>query len=186
MRIITGEFRGRVIKAVPGDNTRPTTDKVKETVFNRLGQYFDGGNALDLFAGSGNLGLEALSRGIEKCIFVDSNNQAIKIIKENIATLKVENRCEVYRVDAFVAMQKFSLQEKKFDLVFLDPPYGKISISELLESLSRLNLMNDNAVVMCEYSVGIEVEFETFGYTELKRGTYGTIEVLILDWMNKS
>jgi len=181
MRIIAGEFKGRQISAVKGDNTRPTTDKVKENIFNMMGQFFDGGRVLDLFAGSGNLGIEALSRGMAHGIFVDMNVNAIKIIKENIAKLKLQERTEVYRNDAFKALNVLGKKGSKFDLIFLDPPYGKISITELLATIMAQDLLNGGGVIMCEYGEGMEVAYDELQLKKIRYERYGTIEILILE-----
>ena len=122
MRVVAGSLKGRSIKAVKGTNTRPTTDKVKESIFNIIGPYFDGGMALDLFGGSGNLGIESLSRGIDKVIFVDKEGIAINTIKENVKELRLEDRVEIYRNDAFRALKALVKREIQFDLILLDPP----------------------------------------------------------------
>ena len=111
MRVVAGTLKGRSIKAVKGTNTRPTTDKVKESIFNIIGPYFEGGLALDLFGGSGNLGIESLSRGIERAIFVDRENIAIQTIKQNIKDLKLDERVEIYRNDAFKALKAIVKRE---------------------------------------------------------------------------
>lgn len=118
MRIIAGEFGGRPLKAVPGMATRPTTDKVKEAMFSMIGPYFDGGNSLDLFAGSGGLSIEAVSRGIDHAYLVDKQFAAIKTINENIAVTKQPNRFTVTKRDARAALQELSGQGIKFDLIF--------------------------------------------------------------------
>ncbi|MER2180593.1 MAG: RsmD family RNA methyltransferase, partial [Desemzia incerta] len=100
MRVITGEYGGRRLKAVPGESTRPTTDKIKESLFNMIGPYFDGGNCLDLFAGSGGLAIEAVSRGMDKAVLIDKAPAAIKVIQENIAVTKEEEKFKVIRGDA--------------------------------------------------------------------------------------
>src|SRR6478752_9448695 len=105
VRVVSGICKGRPLKAVPGNSTRPTTDKVKEAMFNMIGPYFNGGIGLDLFAGSGSLGIEALSRGLEKVIFVDRDAKAIQIIQENIHNCKIVDAVEVYRNDALRAMK---------------------------------------------------------------------------------
>ena len=180
MRIIAGEFRGRQIKAVPGENTRPTTDKVKENVFNMLGQFFDDGQVLDLFAGSGNLGLEALSRGMERAVFIDASQQAIKVIKDNITTLRLSERVEVYRNDAFKALGVLAKKGAKFNLILLDPPYGKVPITGLLASIIAGDLLADDGLIMCEFDAGQAVEYDATFLQEVRREVYGTIEILIL------
>lgn len=123
MRVVAGTLKGRSIKAVKGTNTRPTTDKVKESIFNIIGPYFDGGVALDLFGGSGNLGIESLSRGIDRVIFVDRETIAINTIKQNVKDLKIEDQVEIYRNDAFKALKAIVKRGLQFDLILLDPPY---------------------------------------------------------------
>ena len=150
MRIIAGKHKGRTIKTIKGTATRPTLDKVREAVFNILGQYFDGGVALDLFAGSGALGIEAVSRGIDKCIFVDVNIEAIKVIKENLKSLGIESS-EVIKGDALKALDGV-LRSYQFDLVFLDPPYHKNLIDTVLCKLIDNNLLKKEAVVVVESS----------------------------------
>ena len=108
MRVISGERKGMRIKAVPGDQTRPTTDKVKESLFNVIGPYFDGGKALDLFAGSGGLGIEALSRGCDEAVFVDQHFKAIQTIKENLETTRFTERSRVLKKDVTVALSELS------------------------------------------------------------------------------
>jgi len=181
MRIIAGKFKGRGIKAACGNNTRPTTDKIKENMFNMMGQFFDGGRVLDLFAGSGNLGIEALSRGMDHAIFIDMNINAIKVIKENISKLKLQDQTEVYRNDAFRALHVLAKKEVKFDLIFLDPPYGKVSITELLEKIVNHDLLNDDGLMMCEYGEGMTVRYDASILKEIRREVYGTIEILILE-----
>lgn len=179
MRVIAGKLKGRKIEAVKGDNTRPTSDKIKETIFNVMGQFFDGGTALDLFAGSGNLGIEALSRGIESAIFIDADFQAVKTIKQNIQTLDLTEQTDVYRNDAFKAMKVLSAKEMTFDLVFLDPPYGKIAITDLLNQVLELNLLKEEALVVCEYGIGEDLKVDPSKLKTLKQSEYGTIGIHI-------
>lgn len=152
MRIITGKLRGRVIKSVPGRNTRPTADKVKESSFQIMGPYFEEGACLDLFAGSGNLGIEALSRGMKYCVFIDNNFQAIQTIKQNIRTLNLENCTEIYRTNAFKAIDILSEKSIRFNLVFIDPPYQKIQYDNVLTNLVKGNIIADGGLIYCEHS----------------------------------
>ena len=180
MRVVAGHLKGRKIEAVKGDNTRPTSDKIKETMFNVLGQFFDGGTALDLFAGSGNLGIEALSRGIDEVTFIDADFQAVKTIKKNIETLGLEKNTFIYRNDAFKALDALAKRLASFDLVFLDPPYGKIKISHLLEELVAKELLCVGAVIVCEFDVAQHIMFDVTKFTVLKEAHYKTIGLLIL------
>ena len=149
MRVITGTYRGRIIKEVPGELTRPTTDKNKEKIFNILGQYFDGGRALDLFAGSGALGIEALSRGMDFCVFVDFQGKAIQTIRENLKSLKIDkNHASVVNSEAMQFMRTY--QGEPFDLIILDPPYAKTYNNDILEMIASRKLLSKEGVVLCE------------------------------------
>lgn len=149
LRVIAGEFRGRKLNEVPGELTRPTTDKNKEKIFNILGQYFDGGKALDLFAGSGALGIESLSRGIEHVTFVDLQTKAVQTIKENLKTLKIEgNRYKIVLSEAMQFIKTY--QGDPFDLIFFDPPYAKNINNELIDLIAFRKLLTKTGVIICE------------------------------------
>ena len=120
MRVVAGEYGGRRLKAVPGMKTRPTTDKVKEAMFNIIGPYLEGGQVLDLFAGSGGLSIEAVSRGADHATLVDRQYQAIKTIHENLSVTKEEDKFTVLKGDAYKMLNKLAKQEQGFDYVFLD------------------------------------------------------------------
>jgi 16S rRNA (guanine966-N2)-methyltransferase len=178
MRIISGKHKGRPLKAVPGKNTRPTTDKVKESIFQIIGPYFDGGLGLDLFAGSGGLGLEALSRGADKVIFVDQAQQAIKTIKENIQLLRLDEDTEVYRTDALRALKAIAKRNLVFDWIFLDPPYGKISLAELLQTIAKYEIVKAGSIAICEHPPEEKLPEEVGNFYCYKRQAYGkTIQV---------
>lgn len=161
MRIIAGERKGQALKAVPGQATRPTTDKVKEAIFQAMGPFFNGGSVLDLFAGSGSLGIEALSRGMDKAVFVDKQGKAIHTIKENLKTVKYEDKAEVYRTDAQRALKAAAKRGLGFDLILLDPPYQKISYLTLIEEIIEHQLINKDGVIYCEHDPRDEVPEES-------------------------
>ncbi len=180
MRVVAGEYRSRQLKSVKSDATRPTTDKNKESMFNIIGPFFDGGVVLDLFAGSGGLGIEAISRGCDYLYSVDKQYQAFKVIKENIASLKIEN-AKVFKMDYLKALDKFDEEKIKFDLVFLDPPYGKGFIDKILEKLTTAQMLNDKAVIVVE-----ELKETTFEMPDslklIKRHEYGITALNILEY----
>ncbi|AJD90888.1 rRNA methyltransferase [Jeotgalibacillus malaysiensis] len=179
MRIISGDKRGIQLQAVPGTNTRPTTDKVKEAIFNMIGPYFDGGNGLDLFAGSGNLGLEALSRGLEHMIFVDKDRKAFQTIKDNIKKCGYEDYAEVYRNEAERALKAVAKRELQFECIFLDPPYKNKQLEAYLTFISEHHMLSETGVVMCEHDSGTKVP-ETAGSLVLtKHELYGTTGISI-------
>ncbi|QCJ45148.1 16S rRNA (guanine(966)-N(2))-methyltransferase RsmD [Bacillus sp. S3] len=179
MRVVSGICKGRPLKAVPGNSTRPTTDKVKEALFNMIGPYFDGGIGLDLFAGSGGLGLEALSRGFEKVIFIDRDAKAIQVIHENIKACKFEEKTEVYRNDADRAVKALIKRAIRFDYIFLDPPYKKQQLVSLMEKMDQQDLVKTNGIVVCEHGHDVDLPKTVGRFTEIKHEQYGIIAVTI-------
>ncbi|PPA72159.1 16S rRNA (guanine(966)-N(2))-methyltransferase RsmD [Jeotgalibacillus proteolyticus] len=173
MRIISGEKKGIHLKAVPGMNTRPTTDKVKEAIFNMIGPYFDGGRGLDLFAGSGSLGLEAMSRGLEHVIFVDRDRQAIGTIKDNIERCGYSDYSEVFRNDAERALKAITKRGLEFTTIFLDPPYKKQKLIELIEKIDQDKLLAAGGVIMCEHSSDTRLPEKAGSFSCLKSEAYG-------------
>jgi len=149
MRIIAGEFGSRKLFTLENDSTRPTTDKVKEAVFNSVGPYFDGGRLLDMFSGSGSIALEGLSRGMDEAVLIDKNPKAIQIIKKNIDALKVKNRTKVYCGDYQSILKKLDVQNK-FDYVYIDPPYAMDVIEKAFSLLKEMDLLNSTARIIVE------------------------------------
>ncbi|MDQ0155893.1 16S rRNA (guanine(966)-N(2))-methyltransferase RsmD [Robertmurraya andreesenii] len=182
MRVVSGRYKGKALKAVPGNSTRPTTDKVKEAIFNIIGPYFNGGICLDLFAGSGGLGIEALSRGAEKAIFVDRDGKAIHTIYDNLKTCDLESRAEVYRNDFKRALKAIRKREISFDYIFLDPPYAKQQLQEILEIIDTNTLLNNEGVIVCEHSSEVEMPKTVGHLTQIKEETYGIITISIYSW----
>ncbi|AKP46745.1 MULTISPECIES: 16S rRNA (guanine(966)-N(2))-methyltransferase RsmD [Bacillus] len=178
MRVISGICKGKQLKAVPGKSTRPTTDKVKEAIFNMVGPYFSGGIGLDLFAGSGGLGIEALSRGFEKMIFVDKDSKAIQTIHANIDFCGFREQSEVYRNDSFRALQVLKKRGIRFDGVFLDPPYRKQKLEELL-SIFNNGYIKENGFIVCEHSKEVTLPARSGNLRQWKHETYGIIGVTI-------
>ncbi|WP_347550482.1 16S rRNA (guanine(966)-N(2))-methyltransferase RsmD [Pseudalkalibacillus hwajinpoensis] len=172
MRIIAGECKGRHIKPVPGMSTRPTTDKVRESIYNIIGPFFEGGMALDLYGGSGALGIEALSRGIEKCVFVDCDTKAIETIKWNLKQTKFTGAAEVYRNDSKRALKALYKRELTFSLVLLDPPYHKEQILHDLEKLTDYELLEADATVVVEHKKEVVLPEIIAGLTMTRSETY--------------
>lgn len=180
MRVISGEFRGRKLKSLSGDNTRPTTDKVKESIFNMIGPYFDGGTCLDLFAGSGGLAIEAVSRGMAHAYLVDRSYPATKVIKENIAITKVEERFTVWKMTAEAALRQLTAEGQQFDLVLLDPPYAKQQLVTQLTEMANGGLLREDALIVCETDKQVTLP-ETIGASlqQIRQQTYGITAVTI-------
>ncbi len=147
LRIIAGQYKSRRIQEVKSKATRPTTDKNREALFNSLGQFFDGGSALDLFAGSGALGLEALSRGMDRVSFVDHQNLAIKTIQQNIRLLDASLHTDVIQSDVLTFLEKC---ESQFDLILADPPYAVNIYEAMLKIISYRHLLKNDGIIVIE------------------------------------
>ncbi|EUJ36216.1 RsmD family RNA methyltransferase [Listeria weihenstephanensis FSL R9-0317] len=164
MRVIAGERKGHHLKAVPGTNTRPTTDKIKESLFSIIGPFFDGEKVLDLFAGSGGLGIEALSRGASECVFIDQAQAAIKTVHLNVSACHLEAQAHIFRNESKRALKLLAKNAWAFDLVFLDPPYKKQQLEQLMTSLAELELVNDEALAICEHDADAKLPDEIAGF----------------------
>nr|WP_278252609.1 16S rRNA (guanine(966)-N(2))-methyltransferase RsmD [Enterococcus sp. 669A] len=182
MRVVAGEFGGRKLKTLPGKTTRPTTDKVKGAMFNMIGPYFSGGNVLDLFAGSGSLAIEAVSRGMEQAFLVEKNFRAMSVIKENVAMTKQEDSFHLMQMSANMAIQQLSEQKVLFDLILLDPPYAEQEIAKQLKALVREELVAPDAIVICETDKTVELPETIDQFVQRKRQVYGLSAVTIYDW----
>lgn len=173
MRVISGTRKGLPLKAVPGTNTRPTTDKVKESIFNMIGPYFNGGTAVDLFAGSGGLGIESLSRGIDTCIFIEKDYKAIQTINENLKKCRLEDASEIYKIDASRAVKAFEKRALSIELLFVDPPYSKTPFYELVGDIVEKGLMSETGMIVCEHEKMVDLP-DAYGDFHLsRRENYG-------------
>lgn len=178
MRIISGEYGGRRLKSLSGETTRPTTDKVKESIFNMIGPYFDGGISLDLYAGSGALSIEAVSRGMNKAILFEKDRKAQQIILANIDITKEPEKFELIKGDS---KTRVSAIRTPVDLVFLDPPYQKQTIVKDIENLIALNLIKQTTIIVCETDSKVILP-KNIGYLKIyKRQEYGTIAITIYE-----
>ncbi|HHY74504.1 MAG TPA: 16S rRNA (guanine(966)-N(2))-methyltransferase RsmD [Bacillus bacterium] len=174
MRVIAGKCKGRPLKAVPGMETRPTTDKIKESIFNIIGPYFDGGIGLDLFGGSGGLGIEALSRGLDKVIFVDRNRKAVEIIKQNIEFCSFREQSEVFCNDATRALSAIKKRDLKFSYIFLDPPYKVKELENIISVIAEANLLTADGIVIAEHGADIALSIAIGTLQLVRREIYGS------------
>lgn len=180
MRIISGKYAKRNLYTLKSNATRPTSDKVKESLFNSLGQFFEGGKVLDLYAGSGALGIEAVSRGYDEAVLVDVSAQACKIIKKNVELTKETERFDIRKTSDFRALKSLAEEGKTFDLVFLDPPYAKEKIQKVMLTMNKLNLLNPNALVIAETDEHTELP-EVEGFTLKKDHHLGRTKVKVYE-----
>ena len=180
MRIVAGKFRSRLIQAPKGDQTRPTLDKVKEAVFSRIGPYFDGGIMLDLFAGSGQIGLEAISRGALYAVFIENNRKAAKCIEDNIAFTKFTKESRLLTTDVISGIS--SLEGKyTFDIIFMDPPYDRLFEKKVLDRLYGSVLIHEETLIVVEASLKTDFSYiEDSGYKIIREKRYKTNKHLFL------
>lgn len=150
MRIVAGISKGTKLKMVPGTHVRPTSDRVKESVFQMLGPFFSGGRVLDLFAGTGALGLEALSRGMDEAVFVDQSIKSIQTIRHNVAQTKMQSRAIIYKKDAKLACRLLAKQKQKFTLIFIDPPYQQNILIPTLTEIAKQDLLEEDGKIIAE------------------------------------
>lgn len=184
MRIISGSARGTRLVTLEGDNTRPTLERVKEALFSMIQFEIAGARVLDLFAGSGQLALEALSRGASEADAVDSSNEANRIIRQNVEKTHMAQKCRIWKMtsDAFL---RANAGRRKYDLVFLDPPYAKGLIPDALAALHKGGMLADGAVVVCELSASDNEADLMAGevYTVRKNSSYARARLIILDYV---
>ena len=160
MRIISGSKRGMLLETPEGLDTRPTSDRIKETLFNMIAPEIYDSYFLDLFSGSGQIGLEALSRGAREVIFVEKDKKAIACIEKNISKAKFGDECTLYKEDDFSVLNRLNNHET-FDVIFMDPPYNKLIEKQVLETLSKLNSISEDTLIIVEAS--LETDFDYVG-----------------------
>lgn len=175
MRVIAGTAKRLQLKTVKGDNTRPTTDRIKETLFNMLQNDIEGCGFLDLFSGSGAIGIEALSRGAKEAVFVENNKEAINCIKENLIFTKLVNSGIVMSYDVMTAISMLEGRNAKFDIVFMDPPYNKEIEKEVLDRLKQSEIIDSDTMIIVEASLNTSFSYlRDMGYELFKEKKYKT------------
>ena len=179
MRVIAGFHRSRLLEEVSGKKTREIKDRVKEAIFNSIGPYFSNEIVLDLFAGSGSLGIESISRGANKAVFIDNNISAIKTIKRNIESLKIEDTSIVINTNYLDYLYK---TEEKFDFIFLDPPYDTEEIDKIIEIISERNILTKSGIIVCLYEKKNSIKIANSGIIEYKQKSIGITKVSFMKW----
>lgn len=179
MRVVAGTARSLILKTIDGLDTRPTTDRIKETLFNMLTGYVCDAKFLDLFAGSGGIGIEALSRGAASCTFVELNPKAVSCIKDNLTHTKLSDRGRVLKYDAVSYVS--SLDKVDFDVIFMDPPYGKELEKSVLMALSNKEFTEDTLIVV-EAAVDEDFSYvSSLGFDIIKEKKYKTNKHIFLE-----
>lgn len=170
MRVITGKARGVRLKTPEGSHTRPTTDRVKEALFSIIQFEVEGRRVLDLFAGTGQLGIEALSRGAEHAVFVDARKDALALVKENLKRTRLTDVADTVQADY---MDFLSRCRQKFDLIFLDPPYAEVFLENALKKISEIDILSDGGIIIFERPVERAHPGVFPGFTASKDYRYG-------------
>lgn len=176
MKIVAGNYGGRLLKTLEGKTTRPTSDKVRGAIFNMIGPFFDGGRVLDLYAGSGGLSIEAISRGMDQAVLVERDQKAQAIISQNIQMTKETSKFHLLKMEA---KQAFHHLSGKFDLVFLDPPYAKEQIVADILQLAKRDLLSEEVMVVCETDKEVLLPEEVACLGIWKEKIYGISKVTV-------
>ena len=170
MRVITGKARGVALKTPDGMKTRPTADRVKEAMFSIIQFDLPGAKVLDLFAGTGQLGIEALSRGAESAVFVDAQDSACALVRENLTRTKLVNQASVVRADYLAYLSNCC---EKFDFVFLDPPYAEVFLENALKRITEIDILQSGGIIVAERPLGKELICDFKGFSRSKDYKYG-------------
>lgn len=170
MRVITGTARGVQLKTPDGMTTRPTADRVKEALFSIIQFEVPGARVLDLFGGTGQLGIEALSRGAKSTVFVDAGEPACKLIRENLKRTRLEQRGSVIRSDY---LQYLRCCRETFDIILLDPPYAEVFLENALKCITEIDILRSGGIIVAERPLGKDLPWDFEGFTRSKDYKYG-------------
>lgn len=170
MRVITGKARGVQLKTPDGMLTRPTTDRVKEALFSIINFDIPGAKVLDLFGGTGQLGIEALSRGAQSAVFVDAREDACKLIRENLNRTKLEQNAKVVRSDYLDYLGRC---REQYSIIFLDPPYAEVFLENSLNRITEIDILQSDGIIVTERPLGKDLPWELEGYTRSRDYKYG-------------
>ena len=170
MRVITGSARGVQLKTPDGMTTRPTTDRVKEALFSIIHFELPGAEVLDLFGGTGQLGIEALSRGARSAVFVDAGEPACRLIRENLKRTKLEGQGKVVRSDYLDYLRRC---REQFDIILLDPPYAEVFLENALKCITEIDILRQGGIIVAERPLGKELPWEFEGFERSKDYKYG-------------
>lgn len=179
MRVITGSARGHKLRTPEGKNTRPTTDKIKESLFNILAPDLIDCEFLDLFSGSGGIGIEALSRGAKHAVFVDMAGECKEIIESNLKFTKLLDKAEIYRQEAGTAIQQLGRNGRKFDFIFMDPPYEGGFIEPTLEAIVKADILKEDGLIIVERAAKFSLN-PVFGLKIKREKEYKTTTMTFL------
>jgi 16S rRNA (guanine966-N2)-methyltransferase len=184
LRVIAGTAKGQKLKTVKGDTTRPTSDRVKESLFNIIAGIIPDSHVLDLYAGTGNLGIEALSRGAKSAVFIDKSRECYHIIMENLLHTKLSDKAKILTGEVANTIKSHSNDLGKFDIIFLDPPYNKNLIEETLNFIVNSDIIKDDGLIIAESDIDDSIP-EEIGKLKLKRNQKYGDTVLSFFWIGR-
>ena len=176
MRVITGTAKGIVLNTPDGLQTRPTSDRVKEALFSAIQFDVPGATVLDLFAGTGQLGIEALSRGANKAVFVDLTDSACKLVKKNLVKTKLDQKAIVVKSDYLEYLRR---TKEKFSIIFLDPPYAEVFLENSLKMITEIDILQSGGIIVAERPSGKELSMDFSGYSRSRDYKYGNSLICI-------
>ena len=176
MRVITGKARGIQLKTPSGMLTRPTADRVKEALFSIINFDIPGAKVLDLFGGTGQLGIEALSRGAANAVFVDASEDSSKLIRENLKRTKLEKDAKVIRSDYLDYLNRC---REQYNIIFLDPPYAEVFLENAIKRITEIDILQSDGIIIAERPLGKELPWEFEGFTRSKDYKYGKVLLTI-------
>lgn len=177
MRIISGKYRGIKFDGYDIDGTRPTMDRVKESLIGMIQSKIKGSVCLDLFTGSGSVGVELISNGASKCYFVDNNKIVINTLKRNLEKIRLEDGYEIIRDEFLAALKKMGDSKIKFDIIFLDPPYKETYITKSINAILENDLLNEDGIIVCEYETE-KIDIKNLNI--YKEREYGSKKIVVL------
>lgn len=173
MRIIAGTAKGKTIKCRKGTETRPTMDRVKESLFSILMPYVEGSRVLDLFSGTGNIALEAISRGAKKAVMIEKDREALRVIIENVNNLGFEDQCRAYKNETIRAVEILGKKREKFDIIFMDPPYIEEVCTKVIKAVEKAGLLAEEGIIVCEHHKYEDMTDEIGEFKKIDERTYG-------------
>ncbi|OPJ56920.1 16S rRNA (guanine(966)-N(2))-methyltransferase RsmD [Alkalithermobacter paradoxus] len=182
MRVISGSVKGHRLKTPKSTDIRPTSDRVKESIFNIINNKVLDSFVLDLFCGTGSLGIECLSRGANMCTFVDNGKESINLLRENLKNTKFTDKSEVIFADAIGGINKLSVKRDRFDIIFMDPPYLKNLIVPALEEISKRELLEEDGIILVEHDIKDILPEKVENLVRYREKKYGNTNISFYEW----
>lgn len=172
MKIVAGTHKGRYIKSRKGNSTRPTLERIKESLFGIIAPYVSGSKFLDLYSGTGNIALEALSRGASKAVMIEKDPEALKIIIENVNDLGFTDVCRAYKNETIRAIEILGKKREKFDIIFMDPPYKDEVCSQTIKAIEKAEILEGNGLIIAEHHLAEKMPDELGSYKKVDERVY--------------